>query len=460
MIDFKCEAEKYRKEFITLLNEWVSIPSVLNAATADESMPFGKEIHDALEWFKALGDKEGFITKNIDGYAAHIEYGTGDEYVYVFGHCDVVPPGEGWSSEPFKLLKCEDKLIGRGVVDDKGPLIAAYLALKLLKDNDIELKRKIRIVAGGNEESGFRCIKHYFSKEPKPTYGFTPDAKFPVINGEKGGAVIQISGNIDSGDIVIEGGTAHNIIPGCVTVKNCSIEGHSHSIKHFIEKEDLDIKIFKDENKKEGFKLLGKGGHSAKPEKANNPIEKVLKLLKIILCQSWIEDFEALFGGDNRYGELYSLNLTGRCGVLTIVPTIIKIENGEFNITLSVRYPENTNMIYIVQKIKDYFISNGLDNFKVNSSGIKKPSYVSEDSPLVKKLYSIYLKHTEDTINKVRVTSAGTYAAEMENSVVFGCEFPDGSSGNTHMAQEYGSEDAFIKAIGIYAEALYELSML
>jgi succinyl-diaminopimelate desuccinylase len=79
---------------------------------------------------------------------------------------------------------------------------------------------------------------------------------------------------------------------------------------------------------------------------------------------------------------------------------------------------------------------------------------------MVKRLYDIYLKQTGDAINKVRVTSAGTYASEMENSVVFGGEFPDGSSGNTHMSNEYGSEDAFIRSIGIYAEAFYELSEL
>ncbi|MFU2315423.1 hypothetical protein [Rahnella sp. PCH160] len=38
--------------------------------------------------------------------------------------------------------------------------------------------------------------------------------------------------------------------------------------------------------------------------------------------------------------------------------------------------------------------------------------------------------------------------------------FPTGSSGNTHGADEYGSLSRFISAIGIYAEALYRLANL
>ena len=57
---------------------------------------------------------------------------------------------------------------------------------------------------------------------------------------------------------------------------------------------------------------------------------------------------------------------------------------------------------------------------------IKKAHYIDENSLLVKKLYEVYLKHTGDIDNPVRVTSARDYAAEMENSVVFGGEFPNG----------------------------------
>ena len=460
MIDFAIEATKYRKEFLDLLNQWISIPSIQDEATASETMPFGKRVNDALQWFQDLGMGEEFTTKSVDGYATHIEYGEGSEYVYAFGHCDVVPAGDNWSSNPFELLKSGDKLIGRGVIDDKGPLLATFLALKLIRDNNLVLKRKIRIVAGGNEESGFRCIKHYFKVEPSPTYGFTPDAKFPVINGEKGAAVITISGNIHNKDIDIVGGEVHNTIPNYVTVNGFNIEPLLESTSDFLEKENLSLEYIHDKNVALGFKLIGTGGHSSKPEKANNPIEKVFKLLSKDIKENWARDLNPVFGSGNRDGKLFGLESGGRCGNLILIPTILSMKNGKLDLTLCIRYPENLTADKIVRQIRNYFESHGLKGYEVKCTNDKKPHYIDENSILVKKLYEIYLKHTEDTENAVRVTSAGTYAAEMENSVVFGGEFPDGSSGNAHTAQEYGSEDAFIKSIGIYAEALYELCNL
>jgi succinyl-diaminopimelate desuccinylase len=451
-MDFSQEAERYRKEFSKLLTEWVNIESVYNEGSIEKYKPFGKGVAEALQWFVNLGKKDGFLTKNVDGYAAHVEYGQCSEYVYAFGHCDVVPVGDGWYQDPFKLLKIGDKLIGRGVTDDKGPALAAYLALKLLKDNNIPLKRRVRVVVGGNEENGFKCIRHYFKNEPAPAFGFVPDAKFPVINGEMGAVTINISGNIDNKDLTVKGGEAHNTIPGYVTIKGCSM---NESEKQLLKENNIEL-----QNIEEGFKLVGLSGHSSKPEKANNPIEKMFKLFSKIPKQKWTENLYGVFDGSNVHGELFDLNKSGRCGKLILVPTIIDIENGRLNMTLSVRYPEVLTAEEITTTIREYFKRFEMDDYDVSSFNNKNPSYIEENSAIVKTLYNIYLKHTGDTVNKIRVTSAGTYAALMENSVVFGGEFPDGSSGNTHMANEYGSEDAFIKSIGMYAEAFYELSNL
>ncbi|GLC29402.1 Sapep family Mn(2+)-dependent dipeptidase [Clostridium omnivorum] len=455
MLNFSIEAEKYREEFLQLLEQWVSIKSVYDSESICDNRPFGEGVDKALKWFINIGNSNGFVTKNVDGFAAHIEYGIGGEYVYAFGHCDVVPEGDGWSSSPYKLSKTGDKLVGRGVIDDKGPVLAAYLALKLLKENNIKLNRRIRVVAGGNEENGFRCIRHYFESEPWPTYGFTPDAKFPVINGEMGAAVINISGNIGNKDLVVLGGEVHNTIPDYVIIKNCNIDEKSYKIRELLKSESLECNYFND-----GIKLIGIGGHSSKPERANNPIEKCFKLLNSIMEEKWSCEFDKLFSGGNLSGTIFGLNIRGKCGTTKIVPTIIKIDKGIINLQLSVRYPELFAAEEIRAAIKDYFIEQGLNDYCIYVNNIKSPNYVDENSPLVKKLYNIYVKHTGDITNKVRVTSAGTYASEMKNSVIFGGEFPNGSSGNAHMANEYGSEDAFIKSIGIYAEAFYELCKL
>lgn len=459
MINFAHEAEKYRAEFLELLKEWIEIPSLFDNDTVSQMAPFGKHVKNALDWFETLGNKDDFITKNVDGFAAHIEYGEGSEIVYVFGHGDIVPAGDGWSSDPFKLEIKGDKIFGRGVVDDKGPLIAAYLALKLIRENNLKINRKIRIVAGGNEESGFRCIRHYFSKEPKPIYGFTPDAKFPVIHGEKGGGIIKITGSIENKSLQITGGEVHNTIPYSVLIRNLDCFPNNILLDNFSKEENVEF-IKTIENGSKILKVNGKGGHSSKPEKAINPIEKSIKFLSECLNEKWILTLQELIGQHNLNGQLYGLDREGKCGGLTLVPTIIDLKNGNLQLTLSTRYPENMNFEEILKGISNYLNNNKIIEYKIEGQNIKNPNYIPSDSKLVKKLYDIYVKHTGDLVNEVRVTSAGTYASEMNNSVIFGCEFPDNSAGNTHEKNEFGSINAFVKAIGIYAEALYELSNL
>ena len=41
------------------------------------------------------------------------------------------------------------------------------------------------MIIGTDEETGFRCVDHYFKQEEMPTIGFAPDADFPLINAEK-----------------------------------------------------------------------------------------------------------------------------------------------------------------------------------------------------------------------------------------------------------------------------------
>ena len=48
-----------------------------------------------------LGKREGFITKNIEGYAGHLEWGTGEELIGILCHVDVVPEGDHWDMSPY-----------------------------------------------------------------------------------------------------------------------------------------------------------------------------------------------------------------------------------------------------------------------------------------------------------------------------------------------------------------------
>ena len=97
----------------------------------------------------------------------------------------VVPAGSGWTSDPFTLTRKDGRLIGRGVLDDKGPAISSLYALRAIKEAGIPLKRRVRIFLGCDEERGWACVNRYKQTEPNPTLAFTPDGSYPVINSEK-----------------------------------------------------------------------------------------------------------------------------------------------------------------------------------------------------------------------------------------------------------------------------------
>jgi len=74
--------------------------------------------------------------------------------VLFYGHYDVIPaPPEGWNSDPFTLTGRNGYLYGRGVTDDKGPIIAtACAAAELLARRTLGLD--LIFLIEGEEECG------------------------------------------------------------------------------------------------------------------------------------------------------------------------------------------------------------------------------------------------------------------------------------------------------------------
>ena len=62
---------------------------------------------------------------------ARLDNGGGPTFAFNT-HMDVVPAGEGWSSDPFRLREADGRLYGRGACDCKGPLAAMLEALRML----------------------------------------------------------------------------------------------------------------------------------------------------------------------------------------------------------------------------------------------------------------------------------------------------------------------------------------
>lgn len=91
--------------------------------------------------------------------------GEGGRCLAVGLHSDVVPPGDGWATDPWVATERDGRLYGRGVLDDKGPIAAAATAMKLLLDAGVALSGRLQLAVIAGEE-------HHEPGEPDPGIGF------------------------------------------------------------------------------------------------------------------------------------------------------------------------------------------------------------------------------------------------------------------------------------------------
>jgi len=205
--------EANMEDIIRDIKAVVDIPSV--KSEAKEGAPFGVEVRRALGKALEIGERMGFKTVNCGDYLGYAELvGEKEEYIGTIAHLDVVPAGNGWNTDPYDMVVKDGYLMGRGVVDNKGPLILTYYMGKFFKDLGTTLPYSLRMMAGCDEESGMEDVEYYIRHYEEPVFLFTPDSEFPLCNGEKG----CLCGNFTSlpfkdGAIVdFGGGMAHNAV--------------------------------------------------------------------------------------------------------------------------------------------------------------------------------------------------------------------------------------------------------
>lgn len=153
---------------------------------AEPGKPFGTGIDDCLTFALKTAEDFGFATRNVDHYAGYAEMGQGSEMVGVLVHLDVVPEGDGWTHDPYGGELADGRIYGRGVNDNKGPAAAVLIAMKAIQDSGVSLSKRVRLIFGTDEESGWACMDYYKQHEEIPAVAFSPDADFPAIHGEMG----------------------------------------------------------------------------------------------------------------------------------------------------------------------------------------------------------------------------------------------------------------------------------
>ncbi len=457
-MDFYKLMNEYKDAFLSDLKGLIAIPSLEDFESAKTNAPFGTEVRKALDYMLELGAKEGFVVKDIDGYAGTIEYGEGSESIGVLGHLDVVPFGEGWSHGPTEMVEKDGYILGRGVLDDKGPTMAAFYALKALKDNNIKLNKKIILILGTNEETGMKCMDYYAKHGEIPTCGFTPDADFPVIYGEKGHINPVLVSDEKTVIKKLVAGERPNIVIGKAQATLPKLTDKQRAeFNYYLQVEKLKGQIIADGDD-DIVEIEGKYFHAAM---AYNGVNAAVHLLNYVGA-SFEDKLASQFANLLMDWKGTGLNIAmegAYMGFLTMNVGIVSIENQHTEITLDIRYPNDTTG----KELETRIIKSLPETITCKPVEDSKPLFVDPNSTIVKTLMHAYQAYTKDTFSPAKTIGGGTYARKFENFVAFGPEFPNRETpnffvGGPHEKDEGIKLDDLLKAGAIYAEALQDLA--
>ena len=287
-INFKQEVQNHKEDLLKDLFELLSVRSILGTDITEET-PFGSGPREALDLILSFGERDGYKTKLVENKAGHIEVGEGEELFGILGHVDVVPVVEAdWISHPFKPEVRDGKIYARGSLDDKGPTMAAYYAVKLLDKLGVKWNKRVRLIIGSDEETGFRCVKSYFEHEEQPATGFTPDAMFPLVYAEKARVTFDHKliftdeeGTYNYKLVKFNGGQVLNMV---IASSEAELVGEVADIKEkfekFLAKENLEGEVAVGDTIK--LTLKGKAAHGSTPQFGINGATKLAEFLSTL----------------------------------------------------------------------------------------------------------------------------------------------------------------------------------
>ncbi|MBI0576673.1 dipeptidase PepV [Neobacillus cucumis] len=467
-IDWIIEVEKRKEALLKDAQGLLHIKSLLDEENATQDAPLGKGVKEALDYMLALGEKDGFIPKNVGNLAGHLEFGEGRDLLGILCHVDVVPEGDGWTSNPYAAEVRDGRIYARGAIDDKGPTMAAYYAMKIVKELGLPLKKRVRMIIGTDEESNWRCVEHYFKHEEMPSLGFAPDADFPIINAEKGISdfdMVQIGtdqGNIDA-NVEVQtflSGKRYNMVPdyakAVIQIKENQAE-ITEMFTNFMNQYKLDYQ-YSEESQKLTLEVKGVSAHGMEPRNGKNAglflSEFLSKLNLDRKAAQYFQFVSRYFFDDSRgvhLGVAFSDNISGE---LTINPgkfSYTKESVGKIGMTC--RYPVTNKMEETKEKL-DALLKN--EGFTIENFSDSKPHHVDEKDFLIQTLKKVYEEQTGEKAELLAI-GGGTYARSLKSGVAFGPLFP-GRPDVAHQKDEYIDLKDLFKATAIYAQAIYELA--
>ncbi|WP_298579232.1 Sapep family Mn(2+)-dependent dipeptidase [uncultured Olegusella sp.] len=451
------------EDVVADIRRLVRIRSVEDCAAAKPGMPWGPASHEALVVGLRIADRLGLDAHECEGYLGYADLaGESDKQIATIAHTDVVPEGLGWTFPPFDVSRKEGCLVGRGVLDDKGPcvlsLYAAHYFVREAQRSGKKLPYTLRCIVGNNEETSMKDLDWYLERYPMPEFVFSPDAEFPLICGEKGlYSGTFCSGKI-AGDVIVEldGGTVGNAIPGRATaVIKCAAA-------ELPEANSIDIEAAGDSQAL--ITAHGKGGHASMPAGTVNAIALLVDyLLEHKLCSAKERVFlemERILLATTDGSSVGVASKDDKFGPLTLIGGTVRTENGRFIQTVDSRFPTSTTGERISETLSSFGAQYGCSYAEGRNV---TPFYVSPELPEIRCLLDTYEEYSGRE-GKAFTIGGGTYARHFARGAAFGPWDPTDSipewAGPEHGPNEAIPEASLKRALKIYIMSIARLMEL
>ena len=438
--------------------ELVSVESTLDESTAGPGAPFGTGIQKALSLALKKGKDMGFNVRNYDGYAGYIQYGTSGEQAAILAHIDVVPAIGQWIVPPYSAQIVDNRLYGRGSVDDKGPLVACLYAMKAIQESGLPVRNHLRMILGTDEETLARGIYYYLDRDDPPAFGFSPDAEFPVIHAEKG--TIRYLYHLPPADqdiLSIHAGSRLNVVPDQAEARLAHIS--PEQVQALISSLNTRAtSTARAEGSDTIVEVQGLASHACYPAEGINAIQALLLLIKKLYPAQDTPLKEALAGlSDLLQEETDGVSMGIACtdevsGALTLNTAILTVDDTASQIKFDIRYPVTHDGNEILKQLEE-IESKILAKYELIQH--KPPLYVEKDRPFIKALQKAYQESTGQEPRCISI-GGGTYCRYVKNTVSFGPVFP-GQKELAHQTNEFIELEDLRKIAKIYAQAIYNL---
>ncbi len=457
--------DAHQEEYLADLAKLIAHPSRAPGGHYEGAHPFGDECAAALDEAAEIAKGYGFSTEIRDYYCLVLGLGEGEEKVGILGHLDIVPASGEWHYPPFQLTRREDGLlIGRGVLDDKGPLWASVFAARCLKELGLLPKRRLEFFCGSDEECGMEDLVYYKkTSEQLPVVAFTPDGSYPICHGEKGIMDFTLDIPVEGSNIVdFVGGAAHNIVPD-----------HAELVLSGVRAEDV-AKCFAGSQwvtvaqEGENVRITSSGiaMHASTPEGGVSAIKNIADGLRGSSVLNAAAEKAVAYVSQclaDYYGASIGVPYEDEpSGKLTHVAGMIDMADGVIHLHINIRYPVTCDGTKISGEIRGLAATYGAGFSALRDS---KPIYIPAESDLVhlcmETIDSVFHRDWQPY-----TMGGGTYARLMTNAYALGPEDPGFESpfgiggGGAHQPDECVSLELMLNTAKVYARLFLGLDEL